>query len=367
MTITEVRETLAEVAEAVDVPPCDVLAFHRAVRAQRRARVGSRLAGLGVAAASIAAVAAVVWQQAGTSGQADQAPAAPNHSVGVAPGRISEPAYYVQGGRLVALDPEGHRHDLGLPSEGVVGATAEGVVALDRDSHVVRFAAHFDSDADPGKEWTFSRAGSPVQGPVVSIAMSGDGRWLAWRDLADHLTTYDQKAGTRSTRDLDDDGSVVAVSGVGVLMSTGDGLTINSRDASTEVVLPARWTGDVSASQQDLISTTDEQNGTSIYRVNAASGLERLDDVEGTGVLAPDGNSMASVRTTPDDRTTVWLWTPDRQRQLTGLHGTADSVAWQDERTVLVTTGEQLWSCQTETATCGLLRTGGTGTITLPR
>lgn len=63
------------------------------------------------------------------TGPRDAAPA-----VGPPQGVLADerpPVYLSVGGRLSALDPLGEVHDLGVPVEEVLGATPDGVIAVD--------------------------------------------------------------------------------------------------------------------------------------------------------------------------------------------------------------------------------------------
>ena len=111
-TAPEVRETLRQVAETVDVPPIDEVAFGRKVRRARSGALGVR-ATAGAAAVALVAGAAFVGTTLVGTGPRGAAPA-----VGPPQGVLADerpPVYLSVGGRLAALDPLGEVHDLGVP------------------------------------------------------------------------------------------------------------------------------------------------------------------------------------------------------------------------------------------------------------
>lgn len=358
MTTTDVRETLREVAGSVRVPRTDDVAFRRAVRSERRRRLGSR-AGLSVAsAAAVAVLAGAVVPLVGSSPISDGGPA---DGTAFTEARVSEPVYFTQNGRLVALDPRGIRHDLGISSEAVVGWTAEGVLALDDDSHVVSYASSSD-DEGPDATWTFTKAASPVEGTVTSVRLSGDGRWLAWTDLEGTLTVADLKAGTRRSEDVGQDPSIAAVSATGVLLTvSGPRYVLDTAHGRVAIPVSDAAHDGGSTAQGGAVSVRDQNGRTSVFAITA-SGVRLLDTVAGAGTLAPDGRSMAVVRRGgADDRETVSVWTPDGTVRLPDVAGIGLDVRWQDETTLLVGQDQRLWACDTAAPSCGLLPTGSSG------
>ena len=159
MTTTEIREALAEVQHAVEIPAVDQPAFRARVRAEHRRRVASRAVLAGAAAAVIAAAAVSVAHlvDGGRGRDVPVASGAPESG-----GRaVSETVWFVRDGRLTALDPSGTVHDLDLRSEGVIGWTSEQVYALDENSHVVVLGRETD-DEGLGRDTGYRREQSPV-------------------------------------------------------------------------------------------------------------------------------------------------------------------------------------------------------------
>ena len=354
----DVRETLHEVASGTPAPPVDEVAFRSLVRRARRRRVSSRLAAVGAAAASVAVVATLALPLV-TSDLADDAPADGDRTA-VREGRLHEPVYLTRGGRLLALDPNGVTHDLHFSSEGVLGFTSESALVLDRDSHLVRFDAH-SGDEGPDGTWTFTRETSPVPFTVDSAALSGDGRWLAVMDLHGDLMRYDLKAGTRTVDHLGAGASVVDVAAAGTLVLTNRGLAVHTDDGDT--VVPAGSAGYAASLGGDRVAVPGRDGRTHVYDLHG----REVGAPRGEGVLSPDGRTLLAVRTAPDDRTAVWEWTPQQEHELPGVTGYAVDARWVDEDTGLVTTGRDLWVCETVDRSCGRLALGGSGEIRIGR
>jgi hypothetical protein len=355
----DVRETLHEVASDTPAPPVDEVAFRSLVRRARRRRTSTRLAAVGAAAASVAAVAALALPLV-TSDRADDAPADADRTA-VREGRLHEPVYLTRGGRLFALDPNGVTHDLHFSSEGVVGFTGEFALVLDRDSHQVRFDA--DSvDEGPDGTWTFTRGTSPVPFTVGSAAMSTDGRWLAVSDVRGDLTRYDLKAGTRSVDHLGGDPSVVDVAAAGTLvMSDGDLKLLRTDDGET--VVRSGSEGYAASIGGDRVAVPGKDGRTHVYDLAG----DKVSTTDGDGALSPDGRTLLAIRSTRDDVTSVWAWTPKDEHELPGIAGYAIDLRWVDEDTGLVTTGRDLWVCETRDGACGRLTLGGSGDIRIGR
>jgi len=81
-----------------------------------------------------------------------------------------------------------------------------------------------------------------------------------------------------------------------------------------------------------------------------------------------DGTSVVvSYEPARNDVTSVWQWTPKEEHELPGVAGYASDVGWVDEDTALVTTGQDLWVCETLDRSCGRLTLGGSGEIRISR
>lgn len=355
----DVRETLHEVASGTPAPPVDEVAFRSLVRRARRRHTSTRLAAVGAAAASVAAVAALALPL-GTSDRADDAPADGDRTA-VREGRLHEPVYLTRGNMLLrALDPNGVTHDLHFPSEGVLGFTTDFALVLDGDSHVVRFDADSGGEGPDGT-WTFTRGTTPVPFTVGSAAMSPDGRWLAVTDLRGNLIRYDLKAGTRSVDHLGGDPSVVDVAAAGTLVMSDGDLTLHTDDGET--VLAGHDDGYGASLGGDRVAVPGRHGRTHVYDL----GGREVGTPQGEGVLSPDGRMLLSIRSTRNDVTSVWAWTPKEEHELPGVAGYASDVRWVDEDTGLVTTGQDLFVCEVRERSCGRLTLGGSGDIQIGR
>ena len=84
----------------------------------------------------------------------------------------------------------------------------------------------------------------PETGPVQSSALSADGRYLAWLNMADVVISYDLKAGsTLRTVEVSRNAAITSVSDRGVLVSQAGRLTLfgsNDVDALKSALAPAR-------------------------------------------------------------------------------------------------------------------------------
>ncbi len=353
----DVRETLHELAAGTTPPPVDEVAFRSLVRRARRRRASTRLAVAGAAAASVAAVASVTLPLV-TSDRADDAPADGDRTA-VRAGRLHEPVYVTRNHRLLALDPNGVTHDLHFSSEGVVGFNTEFALVLDQDSHIVRFDADSGGEGPDGT-WTFTRGTTPVPFTVGSAAMSADGRWLAVTNLRGDLIRYDDKAGTRSVDHVGGDPSVVAVAAAGTLVMSDGDLTLHTEDG--DAVIP-----DEGQRVRRLAGRRPDLRAGRRAHARLRPGRRQGRHPQGRGVISPDGQTLLGIRAARDDVTSVWQWTPKEEHELPGVAGYASDVRWVDEDTALVTTGQDLWVCETLDRSCGRLTLGGSGEIRISR
>jgi hypothetical protein len=360
-TAEQVRDTFHQVADGVPVPPFDEVGFRRAVRRSRRRRTGRMAGGAAVAAGLVLAVGLAVPRLLDQAGP-ESTPVAVQPEVveTLRPSALlTRPLYYTAQGRLRALTPDGTVHDLGLRSEAVVGSTAEGVLALDDESRVVWF------DARPAGEgegrFTFTRGTTPVEDAVSSVAMSGDGRFVAWLATDGRVTVEDRKAGeVVQSFDAAANSYVASVSDRGVLVSEDGDLVL--RGAGAAVPVPTArdgsgWQSDVAG---DLVSVMDRDGVTRLYDVSSGGTAELVAEVPGSGRLAPDGTALVTAHL---GGPAVRLWEDGRLEPLDALDGGehAESVAWLDEDHAVVTTGSADGStvrvCDLETRACDAVLT----------
>ncbi len=350
MTTTEIRDALRAVEQAVDVPPVDRVDFQARVRAERRRRTAGR-ALIGVAAAA-ALVAGGVTARA-VLDDPDRTPVA---DVPVQPDEVlTETVFLVLDHRLTALDPDGTQHDLGQPGEAVVGTTSELLVAVDDESRVVMRRT----------EPPFREVASPVAGAVQSVALSGDGRYLAWLDLDDEVHRYDLVADREDvTFDVGTDGYVAAVGERGVLAFTDGALVL--RDANGSIPIPVQNDGFSYSSDlaRDLVTVNDGDGRSQLYDVS--SGTARLvETFEGEAAIGPFAERVAVIVPEARDRARVEVWDGGTRLPVTGLGDVIPTfVRWAGETTLLVD-GEQagLFACDIDLR-CARLPVSGDVRIT---
>ena len=356
----QVRGTFATVARDVPVPHFDEVAFRAQVRRSRRRRTGRLALGCAAAAGVVAAAMATVppmLEGGPRSGAEVAGPSADDTPPALEPGALPAPLYFTAAGRLQAATPDGEVHDLGLRSEAIVGSTAEGVLAIDRRSNLVWIGATTSGEGDGA--YTFARGSGlvtiPWGGRVQSVALSADGRWLAWLDLEDWVTVWDLKADRLvQSRGAVANSHVAAVSDRGVLVSLNGHLTMFGDAFDLGVPTEGDGYGSASDAAGDFVAVADRDDVTRIYDISKdrADGVAPLvDSVPGTGRLAPDARAVVSV-----DGTTVRLWSGGRPTVLEGLGGTPQSAGWLDEDHALVTTAEgggtAVYVCPVAEAAC---------------
>jgi hypothetical protein len=362
-TAPDVRETLREVADTVDVPPIDEVAFGRRVRRARSGALSVR-ATAGAAAVALMAGAAFVGTTLVGTGPRGAAPA-----VGPPQGVLADerlPVYLSVGGRLAALDPLGEVHDLGVPVEEVLGATPDGVIAVDRESHLVRFRAVVKGD-----RWRFRRVDPPVAGSVQRAELSSATGRVAWISLDNELVV----------RDLDSQEDVfrTPVSESTALMAVGDRALVSEgrslRLLGGEEVVELAWDGIPSSAGVggDTVALSDSAEGsTSIYDVSSGEAVV-LDELPGWGELSPDGSAFLATPGEEAGRPVLWTRAGE-PRSVTGLAGTVTGVTWADDETAVVTTstwagGQQertdVYVCEVSNAGCALALEGGQGEVSV--
>ncbi len=362
MTATEIRETLAGIGDAVEVPPVDEVAFRSRVRAARRRRTAGRALVAGAAAAAVASVA-LVWapgspqgvdpsRMAGGSGEVDAQPS---------PVRL---AVLAERSRLMVLQPGGGAYrDPQVRIEEVLGRSPGGVVLLDGESHVV--FRPLEKDGAIG-------AAEPLAGgqAVQRAWLDKTGRFLAFVDLANrlHLRPVDGDRDTETVPLLEQQTSLVATDGTRWVEDEGDRLSLRLPDQSFEV----RVKGDPrSAELAGQVLAVHTSNGIELWDVSGRP--RQFSELGGdeVGSLAPDGSSYAvssgrdlDVLTTSDG--TTWSTVPiDLSQDLTPV-----AMHWQDgDRFLVVATSRVrtgnhvLLDCSVEKRSCEERYDDPTGTL----
>jgi hypothetical protein len=360
MTTNEITETLTEIRNAVEAPPVDQVAFQQLVGRERRRRATGRVV-MGVVA--VAAVAAAGTAAGLLPDRSDPSVEGGPAATGPAGDGLSDTVYFVLDGQLSALDPHGTVHDLGVRSEGVIGWTSERVYALDSHSQVeVRRADYGDEGSLVP---TFSEEPSPVQGPVQSVVLSGDARYLAWLDTDDEVHRYDLAAGREDvTFSVSLNTALAGVAAEGVLVSEDGDLSV--RDAQHTISVPVGGSGygvhsDIA---RGLVLVGDRDGVSRLYDISEGSAVPD-DELQGTGALGPYGERVALIVPDPADRAHLEVWDGGGQVPVTGLEGTTPGqVRWADETTLLVTASAEgadgLYACDIDMS-CELVLEGEVG------
>jgi hypothetical protein len=330
MTGTEIREALAEVSHAVDVPVVDQVAFQARVRTERRRRTAGRaLVGAAAAAAVVAAgvTATSVLREPESTRVSGPGPVEP---------AVAETVFFVLDGRLTALDPRGVVRDAGQRGEGVVGWTDNRVYAVDGESHVTVRRA----------EPPFVEVPSPVPGPVQSAALSGDGRYLAWLDIDGVVHRYDLDAKAEDLSfSVTPDAYVAGVAADGVLVFEGGRLSLRDGEASIPVPVQADGFSYASDVAEHLVVVNDGDGQSLLYDVS--DGRARLlETFSGVAVLGPRAERVAVIVPEPADRARVEVWDGGTMLGVTGLDDVVPTAArWADETTLLVAGHDRLYAC----------------------
>jgi hypothetical protein len=284
---------------------------------------------------------------------------------------LDNPLYYVAGGRLMALTPQGEVLDLEQRSEGVVGWTSESVLALDTVSDVVRMDVS-NSDEGTGGPWTFTRVDAHVPEALQSVELSSDGRWLAWVDLDDRLVVQDLKAGTVSDPvDVGPNAALVDVAqGTGFPLVSEDGDLVLHADAG-RVAVPTEGDGYglASTASRDLVAVGDRDDVTRVYDVSSGA-AELVDEVRGTGYLSAYGTHLVSVAREPGDAgASLLLWAPGQETLRLETPGVPMEVAWADDDTFVVTSRVDdrtvLLGCEALDPRCSVLLAEGVDDLRL--
>ena len=345
MSTTEIREALLAIERAVEAPPVDHVAFQARVRAERRRRNAGR------ALVGVAAAAAVVT--AGMAGNAvfgDPSNTPIANTPAETATSVSRTVFFTLDNRLTALDPQGVVHDLQQYSEGVIGWTEDRIYALDDDSQIRVRRAEPPFDIVPG---------APTPDPVQSVALSGDGRYVAWLGLDGMMHRYDLEADREDLEfSVAQDSFVAGVSADGVLVASRSGISL--RDAAGGVAIPVQgdldgWASDVAG---DLVVVNESLDRSRLYDLSEGS-AQLVETFPGSAVLGPYAERVAVIVPESADRARVEVWDGGTLMPVSGLDGVIPTaVRWADETTLLVTGRDALYACDIELK-CGRLPVDG--------
>lgn len=335
MTRTEIQSALTEVARAVTAPPVDRVAFQARVRHERRRRTAGRLAaGVGSVAAAVAVAGLVLGGSPGDAGTDGSGLVTDRSGSGATVPGARETVWFVRDGSLTALDPSGRLHDLAVATEGVVGSTAERVYALDAESRLVVRAVRYDDEGS--RVASFAPEPAPVTGALASVALSGDGRYLGWLDLAGTAHRFDLKAGREDLAvRVGTDAAVTDVGADGLLVTAGGELALHTAGGRVEVPLQGDGYGAASEVELGRVLVQDRDGRSRLYDVGGGAAVLR-ETFDGSSLLAPYGARVSVLADEVDpsgDLLHVW---DGASRPVTGLEGRPEQVRWVDEDSLLV-------------------------------
>ena len=149
-----------------------------------------------------------------------------------------------------------------------------------------------------------------------------------------------------------DAGDVLDTSASGTLTTTGDDAAGRGRLGRRAGAARRRETPYASSLGGRRVAVPSSDRGsTRVVELDGGA----VATVPGEATLSDDGSQLVSLRTTRDDRASVWLGTPASQQRLEGLPATLTAVRWLDGDTVVATDARTLWSCETTTRVCGRL------------
>lgn len=369
----DIEETFRHVAASVEVPPWDEVFFRRSVRRARAGRLAVRAvvacAATAVALGGSVAVTRLVGAESGDRPGVDVPVAGSVEGIAAA-GR--PPVYLSVGGRLTALDSRGEVHRLGTMVEEVIGRAGDGVMAVDRESHLVRYRA-----VDGPAGWRFQRVEPPVEDPVQAAVVSTSPGLVAWLTLDDELVTYDLEQERVVDRVPAGPETRVFDVGRGVLVAEGDSAVLRDRRRTVEVPANGGWARAMSLAEDTVAVSVVGDDGarTNLYRL-VSDKLLPLDVLPGSGALSPDGSAyLVAPDEEQEGKPVLWI-RGEPLRNLTGLSGPVTGVTWVDDDTAAVTTvepqvsragmaGSRVYTCEVESGACDLALTSARPAVTL--
>jgi len=321
MSLTQLRDTLASVSDAVPVPVPDAAAFERRVTGVRRRRATARVAG----AVAAVAVAGGSLLTLGGAGQ-QRLPVAPKTTASDVP--------VVVGGHLRTVSgDDGVLGPVGPAVASIVGATPQGVVVLTEDGTLGRVV---DGDLDqvvPGRVRTAFLDG-------VAVVYEDDAGQIRWRQIEPTVATSDS-AQTEQGRLMAAGGDVAVVAVVatddhrGLVAHDADGVHPLSLSTTVTVVTGVDVAGGIVAVRTDQGVQFIESGGTNLTELPGRA----------VGSLAPDGGLYAEVARSGHDVTLIdpRAGVPSPGPELSS--GTIRQVGWTADGDLLLVVDNTLWRC----------------------
>ncbi len=346
MTLTDLRDTLASVADAVDVPSPDASAFERRVTGVRRRRAAIRVAG------AAAAVAVVAGGSTLAVSLTDHSPEqiSPSHKTGA-----DAPTW-------VPVVVDGHIHIVGgtvLGPKGpavssVVGSTPHGVVVLTDDGTLSRLDEQTSElqPLVPGAVRTAYLEGD-------SVVYENDEGLIRWRQIEPSVSASDDPRtaqGRLMAAGLD---TTVTLEEQRLMLYEGDDVRELAIDPDAmEAIRGIDAGGGVVAIDMGGVVQFLYEHG--------LQGIDLLGDRVGS--LAPDGHTYAR---TSESGESVELVDP-RTTEATpvdGPEGPVSDLGWAPDGDLLVvvdqTGARTLWRCSPDGSGCAPKVEDRTGTLSL--
>ncbi|WP_028650469.1 hypothetical protein [Nocardioides halotolerans] len=315
MTLTELRETLSAVSDAVPVPAPDAVAFQRHVARVRRRRAAACV--IGAAAAVAAVLGGAVALQPGD--RADD-PVVPSHRTDRNDGRASRYPVVVAG-RLAWVSDDGKIEDTGLPMAHLVGPTPAGLVAFRANGDLVRVEG--------------GSVRRLVDVPVRTAYLQG-GDQVVYEDYDGHIRwTGREITQVEGARLMAAGPSRYVVAGErGVVAHDLDGAHRLDLDDRTAVVRGIDVGGDRIAVRTESRLTIFDADG--LHSGSIPTSLP--------GQLAPDGSIYAQPTA---DRRGVELLDPVSlaATPVAGPAGQVTDLRWWGADLLVVVDGRSLWRC----------------------
>jgi hypothetical protein len=345
MTLTEIRETLTAVSDAVPVPAPDALAFQRAVRRARRRR-----ATVGTAAAA----AAVLVVVGGTAALRSIGPASEPEATDAAPAVPSAAVPVLLGNHVRVLSGDGVLGPELLGPDGpdmgsVVGTTPEGIVVLTAGGTLGRINAA-ERRLDP-----------LVSGVVRSAYLDGD-----------DAVVYDDERGVvrfrgiapvqpRDSAQTDQGRLVTGGRNSFVLADEPEGdLVAHDARGLHPLDLDGHVTTVVGGDISGGVVAIRTEDGAQFFELDGT----HLADLEGLpiGSLSPEGDAYAQVATSRDAVHVVDPRTGDTAATVDLSGDRVEQVGWSTDGDLLVVVTGALWRCS-GTSDCRVVLTDADGTL----